>query len=81
MPSVCLVEMATDSMSVVDEKWMDASVRHVSQDDGLVLSKRQVDSQLFSVCEERQPAVDANREALVHENAKKARIILLTTMC
>lgn len=48
----CLVEMTANSMRKVDEKGVDASVGHVSQDDGLVFSERQVDSELFSAGEE-----------------------------
>ena len=44
-----LVEIATHCVSEVDEKRMDASVGHVSQDDSLAFSKRQVYSVLFPI--------------------------------
>lgn len=54
----CLVEMAADGMSKMDEKRVDASIGHVSQDDGLMFPERQVNSKLFLMSEEQQPAVD-----------------------
>jgi hypothetical protein len=41
--------MAANSVSEVDEKRMDTGVGHVPQDDSLVLSKRQVNPELFSM--------------------------------
>ena len=53
---------------------MDASVGHVSQNDGLVLSKRQVDPELFSMSQERQPTADTFDESLVQrKNRAKSR--------
>ena len=64
-----LVEMTTDSVSEVDEKRMDTSVGHVSQDDSLVFTERQVNAELFSMGQERQSAADRHEE---YKSGKKS---------
>jgi len=45
--------MAANSVGEVDEKRMDTGVGHVSYDDSLVFSKRQVNPELFSMGQKR----------------------------
>jgi hypothetical protein len=62
--------MTTNSVGEVDEKRMDTSAGHVPQDDSLLFSKREVNSELFSVGQERQSAAGVHEQSLVRK--KKA---------
>ena len=59
--------MTTHGMSEVDEKWVDTSVGHVSQDDGLALSKWQVNPEPFAMGQECQSTTDTYERSLIQK--------------
>lgn len=61
VPAAHLVKVTPNSVSEVDKKGVDAGAGHVSYDNSLMFSKWQVDSELFPMGNEGQPAADAHR--------------------